>query len=952
MNPLAGRPRWARLVPISAIAALIAALASAPAMATNPPPVDSCGYPTGTGRSAVVFNEPAILRALTLTGAGADTKILAWYSDEHAMVLGVNPNPSGSPVTPMSPTTSPNHAVDPSVGDKTAVDPGGRPLYPSLFLTDITSNAASKAGDWQQQANNNSALAPDDVFGTWKAATKSGTSITPGANPTANSSFGAFADTPPSGISYEDFRTEIRWDATSLGVVPGHTYRVQAMIHDGDQTRVGGDAGEACATFTIPTAKLKLDKEVSVGNPAGTYVDGPAQAHVGDVLYYKIVVSNTGTTNLNVTTTDFSKSCGSGELYTTPAATTVVTMPQTINAGATATYYCKHTLVANDSGPNGDYVNTACTAGSTSGGSPATGDPTNAALCDTVTVKVFDPHLKLDKKVSPTAGSGYVDGPLQAYIGDVIYYQIVVTNTGNVPVDATTVDDNSHCDAIVTAPTGGVAVVFPETIAVGASKTYYCKHTLTTADNLGPGDSWTNRACVSGYDKATPPKPATAKQGDNLCDTTTVTVKRIKISGQKFEDANGNGQKDAGEAGIPSWTIYIDSNNNGTRDAGEPTTQTDANGYYEFTGLNPGSYTVREDVPNGWHCSTPSPCDYQLTLNGDKTGADFGNWQDASISGVKFRDVDADGSAREPGEAGLAGWTFYVDYNGNGSIDAGEPSAVSAADGSFKIDGVKPGAYSVREVSQAGWTCSFPGTCQYNVTFESGEVKSGADFGNWEPATVSGSKFADVNGNGVQDPGDTPLAGFVFYVDYNGNGINDPGEPSAASTSDGTWTITGVKPGSWAVREVGQAGYTCTVPANGCAYGVTLGAGETQTGKVFGNQPPAPAAIAVLPERITPGTATLTGRTGCVARAFSARVRGSKIATVTYILDGKTLKRFTNRNNATAFAVRINPAKMKIGVHRLVVNVTFAKGSGTKARTLRLSFQRCARRLAEPRFTG
>jgi hypothetical protein len=43
---------------------------------------------------------------------------------------------------------------------------------------------------------------------------------------------------------------------------------------------------------------------------------------------------------------------------------------------------------------------------------------------------------------------------------------------------------------------------------------------------------------------------------------------------------------------------------------------------------------------------------------------------------------------------------------------------------------------------------------------------------------------------------------------------------------------------------------------------------------------------------------------------------------------------------------------MRIGVHRLVASITFQRGSGTKAKTIRLSFQRCARKLAAPRFTG
>ncbi len=108
----------------------------------------------------------------------------------------------------------------------------------------------------------------------------------------------------------------------------------------------------------------------------------------------------------------------------------------------------------------------------------------------------------------------------------------------------------------------------------------------------------------------------------------------------------------------------------------------------------------------------------------------------------------------------------------------------------------------------------------------------------------------------------------------------------------------------------------------------------------------------VLPSRNTPGTARLLGPTGCVSKVFSARVRGTKVAKVTFTLDGKVVKRYTKTIKSGIYALRVNPAKYRIGVHRLVAKITFAKGSGTKAKTLRLSFQRCAHKLTAPRFTG
>jgi hypothetical protein len=130
--------------------------------------------------------------------------------------------------------------------------------------------------------------------------------------------------------------------------------------------------------------------------------------------------------------------------------------------------------------------------------------------------------------------------------------------------------------------------------------------------------------------------------------------------------------------------------------------------------------------------------------------------------------------------------------------------------------------------------------------------------------------------------------------------------------------------------------------------------GPTAEGAVLGAtaQGGTPAGQLVLGDKVVAGTARLLGPTGCQSRAFNARVRGTKIASVRFVLDGKTLKRVSKPNRAGLFAVRINPSKLRIGVHRLVATVTFQRGSATRPRTMRLSFQRCARALQSPRFTG
>ena len=131
---------------------------------------------------------------------------------------------------------------------------------------------------------------------------------------------------------------------------------------------------------------------------------------------------------------------------------------------------------------------------------------------------------------------------------------------------------------------------------------------------------------------------------------------------------------------------------------------------------------------------------------------------------------------------------------------------------------------------------------------------------------------------------------------------------------------------------------------------------ETGDVVVLADQVSAPAATAdpggqlVLGERIAPGRARLIGATGCRGKAFNVRVVGRQMAAVTFRIDGRVVKRV--RRAASRYTLRINPLSMSVGVHRLVATVRFNSRSRTRSRNYNLSFQRCARALQAPRFTG
>ena len=249
-----------------------------------PPPPAECvlGYPDNSSnpRSSAVFNENEVLSAF---GRGAG-QIRAWYTDEHAMTLGVRQvftdNKGAPDVTtnytialmtgnPSSATGSPvAYGSTLMSGEGAVVDATGRPLFPALFVTDLTvSGAASRAGDWQKGGT---ALAPNALYGTWKGAvmkvnknvTPAVTTITPDADPAKNhNNVGAGGVNPPAGVQDLGYSTEVAWNIANIpGYDPTHTYRLQFMVHDGDQNKTGGDVGQACINIGpgSPTSFAKI----------------------------------------------------------------------------------------------------------------------------------------------------------------------------------------------------------------------------------------------------------------------------------------------------------------------------------------------------------------------------------------------------------------------------------------------------------------------------------------------------------------------------------------------------------------------------------------------------------------------------------------------------------------------------------------------------------------------
>jgi len=333
------------------------------------------------------------------------------------------------------------------------------------------------------------------------------------------------------------------------------------------------------------------------------------------------------------------------------------------------------------------------------------------------------------------------------------------------------------------------------------------------------------------------------------------------IEGTVWNDVDGDGLRATDpttgaftEPGIAGRTLFLDTNHDGLLSPGESSTVTDVVGQYSFTALPAGNYTVAEILPAGWEPTDTSAASQAVTVQTDLiTTQDFGTFatQPVTIQGTVWNDLNGDGirdvdpTTHAFTDPGIAGRQVFVDVNGDESLNDGEPSAITDANGLYTITGASHGNFTIREVSLPDWVATAPETGARTLFLRNGQTMSGVDFGSTtaKAVTIQGTVWNDVNGDGVRavdpitgtflEPG---IGGFQVFADLNGDGALTAGEPSAVSDSSGLYTITGASRGSFTVREVQQADWIPTAPASG-ARALTLRNGQVQTGVDFGNRP-------------------------------------------------------------------------------------------------------------------
>lgn len=202
----------------------------------------------------------------------------------------------------------------------------------------------------------------------------------------------------------------------------------------------------------------------------------------------------------------------------------------------------------------------------------------------------------------------------------------------------------------------------------------------------------------------------------------------------------------------------------------------------------------------------------------------------AHVNGVAFVDADADGQI-DVGEAILQDVTVYVDLNGNGTHETLEPWDITDEDGKYQFDFYTGTAVSIKALPKDGYLQTSPAMVAeagapledggYDVFVVNGVSQDGLDFGFTSGDSengIYGTKFNDVNDNGVQDPGETGIEGIYVYIDANEDGRIGIGERAAITDENGDYFIPFGQPenypplasGTYQVREVVKHGWAQT----------------------------------------------------------------------------------------------------------------------------------------------
>jgi protocatechuate 3,4-dioxygenase beta subunit len=354
--------------------------------------------------------------------------------------------------------------------------------------------------------------------------------------------------------------------------------------------------------------------------------------------------------------------------------------------------------------------------------------------------------------------------------------------------------------------------------------------------------------------------------GQNATEYNFCEILPVSINGYVHEDPDRDCFFDNGEKPIAGVTIRLYDQNNTL----VATTFTNANGFYKFEGLPPGTYTVREQQPGGYfqggqvvgshggNASTDELSNVTLNSGDNAVNYNFCEILPANLSGWVWVDTQHD-CIRQPEELPLAGVTITL-YNELGSVVA---TTQTNNQGFYQFSGLAPGSYTVKESQptgyfQGGQVAGSKGGDDFtqdeiaDVDLEGGDSAVEYNFCEVPPASLSGYVFQDgppivTNEStppdnlydlkdGLLTDDDIRISGVRLELRHTLTG--DPvdlsetlnggsGAYQITTDSNGFYQFVGLQAGNYTVIEVHPEGYFDSKDTAGTTTGLAVNVNTT-----------------------------------------------------------------------------------------------------------------------------
>ncbi|MBV6625675.1 MAG: carboxypeptidase regulatory-like domain-containing protein [Rivularia sp. (in: Bacteria)] len=279
-----------------------------------------------------------------------------------------------------------------------------------------------------------------------------------------------------------------------------------------------------------------------------------------------------------------------------------------------------------------------------------------------------------------------------------------------------------------------------------------------------------------------------------------------------YQDTNGDGTQNPGEAGIPGINLTLinpgPDGQFGTPDDTTETTTTDNNGRYNFP-VTAGNYRVTVDNPPQGFSPTQTPPQTIVVAAGQNFDtADFGfvPQQLGSIGDTVYRDNN-NNNVQDEGDTGIPGVTVTLTSPGPdgqlGTPDDTTQTTTTNDQGIYTFPNLPAGNYQLTSATPDGLN---PTQTQPNpVELQPGENIDTVDFG-FAPTpggTVGDRVYRDENGDGTQNEGEPGIPGVeVTLVNPGPDGqFGTPDDTTQTTTTDenGTYGFPNVPPGDYQV---------------------------------------------------------------------------------------------------------------------------------------------------------